>query len=561
MHAHPDLASKRQLGAYYTPAELSDILANYLITSPAEILLEPSFGGGGILASAKNRLKELGCAEPEKQLYGCDIDAYAFQNLRKVVKYKFANQPTRFLEDDFLTITADRFYRSDFDLVIANPPYIGYGQMSQLQRELGKELQQRFGLKGSKASTWYFFLLKSLSFLNEGGKIAFVLPHALIDSEYSESLRKFLGDKFNHSAAYIFSNKIFADQGTNERVLVLIAEGWSPNASLGHTLQAIHVESFSDFVAKLYTFQEKGNFGKRFLGSKVGRVKGKLSNVDINLINTYMESPYISKLGAHVNVKIGLVAGDAKFFTFSREKAIRLGLYSDKYLSPLMRSLRFHNGLTFTTGQFRDSENNDEQCYLLNYSEDLLDHENYRNYLNSYDFSTISDNKTFNKREVWCQVSDNRIPDFFIPCMSIDGPRLILNTYKANCLNNTHRGFLVGERISVAEKKLISLSMLTNFTQLITEMEAKLYGSDTLKLEPGLYDRLPLFMPDITICDDINDAFKLVSKLMENECFDEAVAIASTYIYGKIFGPILAEELKTSFGQMLEKIRKYRITR
>jgi adenine-specific DNA-methyltransferase len=561
MQAHPNFESKRQLGAYYTPGELSDILSNYLITAPTETLLEPSFGGGGILKSALCRFKELGCSDPERQLYGCDIDSFAFQNLNKVVRNKFAIQTTRFVKKDFLTLTADHFAKSNFDLVIANPPYIGYGQMSHVQRARGKELQQQFALNGSKASTWYFFLLKSLRYLKEGGKIAFVLPYALIDSNYAESLRRFIGNKFSHAAVYIFSNKIFSDQGTNERVLVLVAEGWYPEQNFRHLLQAIQVESFLDFEKKLYMYREKGNFGKRFLGSKIGRVKGRLNNSDINLINTYLEGPYISKLGSHINVRIGLVAGDAKFFTFNGEKADLHDLGDEKYLLPLMRSLRNHNSLSFRKSHFRSSDNNGDHCYLLNYSEDLLRSDKYRRYLESYDFSTISDNKTLSNREIWCQVNDGKIPDFFIPYMSIEGPRLVLNTYKANCLNNIHRGYVVNSGISLAEKKLLSISILTSFTQLVTEMEAKLYGSDTLKLEPGLYERLPLLIPDIKKCDDIIDAFEKIDKLFKNKNFDEVVEAASGYIYEKIFGVSLAKELKISFRSMLEKMKKYRIKR
>lgn len=557
MHAHPDLDSKKQLAAYYTPKELSSILANYIIDSPGTTVLEPSFGGGGIITAALTRLTALGTPDAEKYVFGCDIDNHAFENLPIIIRRKLAMQTNRFVKQDFLTLSADYFSNIKFDCVIANPPYIGYGQMPEGQREIAKALQKEFNLKGSRASTWYFFLLKSLTYLKDDGKIAFVLPHAFLDSDYAKDLRDFIGNKFKTSAAYIFSKRIFAEQGTSERVLVLVAEGWNKHANYQHSLQAVHVESFDDFTSKIYSYRDNRNFGKKYLGSKVGRIKGKLNNLDTSFLNTYLEHPSVSLLSSHVKIRIGLVAGDAPFFTFNNQKIINKSL-KEKFFSPLMRSLRSNLGVSFGKKDFRKSALSAESCYLLEYREDFLATSSYRKYLESYDLEIISNNKTFNKRDIWCQVNDGLIPDFFITYMCIHGPRIVINNHKANCLNNTHRGF-VKYKFTAKKKKLLSLSMLTSFTRLVAEMESKLYGNATLKMEPTMIENLPLFLPFEKNCDDINNVFKKVDSELRKGNFELASEISSIYIYKKIFGKEQANYVQQRFIDMLNNIREYRI--
>ncbi|EFG8200284.1 N-6 DNA methylase, partial [Escherichia coli] len=73
-----DLHERRQLGAYYTPERLSDMLAFWAIRSSADQVLEPSFGGCGFLQSAVKALKDCGSRNPKNSIFGCDIDAVAF---------------------------------------------------------------------------------------------------------------------------------------------------------------------------------------------------------------------------------------------------------------------------------------------------------------------------------------------------------------------------------------------------------------------------------------------------------------------------------------------------
>ena len=70
--------SKKKLGAFYTPNNLCQILADWAITSSEDKVLEPSFGQCGFLDASRLRLEALGSIDPRKNIYGCDIDPNAF---------------------------------------------------------------------------------------------------------------------------------------------------------------------------------------------------------------------------------------------------------------------------------------------------------------------------------------------------------------------------------------------------------------------------------------------------------------------------------------------------
>ena len=133
MNLH-SLPKKKELGAYYTPPELSQVLANWAIQRFDENILEPSFGGCGFFESSIVRLKGLGCKKPEDRLFGVDIDNQAFDILSSKFG-KVINTNNRFILDDFIKVKPTDFSVSLFDVILGNPPYVSMHNMTPEQRK------------------------------------------------------------------------------------------------------------------------------------------------------------------------------------------------------------------------------------------------------------------------------------------------------------------------------------------------------------------------------------------------------------------------------------------
>lgn len=548
MLSHPDENLKRSLAAYYTPPILSTILTNYLIRNENDTILEPSFGGGVFLREAIRKLKDLGNLKPQKNLFGCDIDHHAFDHLPSYVGAKFASSQRRFVLGNFLETDKNSFLVEKFDCILANPPFIGYGKINSSQRKLIAEIADDFGIKGSRyAGLWFYFVLKSLNYLDKGGRVAFVLPHGFIDNNYSSSLKKLIADNFKQHLIISFPNRIFADQGTKERVSILVAEGWGDRTEKSLN-KAVYVENIGELEARLESLRTGQNHVNRHLKCSFGRVDGALTNSDVSFINRTIAQSCVIPLGSIVDVKIGLVTGDAGFFCLNKSTIDALGLNRDEHFIPIIRSMKGDRGLAFTKSDMTSQINQGSDCFLLAYEDDFLNNKNYLDYISSYDSDQLKKNKTFSKRDIWCEVSDNFVPDIFINYMSIRGPRAMLNSFGAQCINNTHRGYFK-KNIALYKKKLICISLLSTFTKTLVELDAKVYGNKMLKMEPGLYSRLAILFPQKIKVRLVNECFKDIDACLRAGLTDRATSLADDLLFTICF-PGEAELVKSRMKEI-----------
>ncbi len=532
MLAHPDKILKRDLGAYYTPEQLCSILSGYGIRLSSDTVLEPCFGGCGLIKHILTRLHELKSEKPVAQICGCDVDSHAFDNLPNIVGRRFGKSGARFVKSDFLSLKDNSFLFKKFDAVIANPPYITYRKMTDGQKNNSIQLKNQLGISGGRyAGTWYYFLLKSFLYLKKGGRLAFVLPYALIDAEYAEGLREFIANNFQRSAVFAFGDRLFLDQGTKERVVVLVAEGWMEDP-ISNRMEAFYVKDLSQFRDKIDDFS-RGIKPTPYLGSDIGNVKGRISNSDTNLLNSLKSHSLCSRLGDFVDLKIGLVAGDIDFFTFNRSK-IKLHGLKEKHFLPMLRSFRNNLGLKFNSNDLKDNILEDGHVFLLDYKNEFLRDKEYIGYLETYDLTKVSKNRTMQRREVWCHVDDGLVPDAFLTYMAINGPRLVVNDCKVNSFNNIHRVYFK-KRTTITYKKLIAISLLTAFTQSVAELEAKQYGSKTLKIEPKIYGDLPIIVPDRFNYHEVSKVFNNIDELLRENEWDRAVELATKFIFSLVF--------------------------
>src|SRR4051794_3824541 len=74
-----DPQRQKSLGAFYTPPELASKLVDWCVRTPADTVLDPSFGGSVFLRLARDRLLALGAvgADVKGLIWGIDRDADA----------------------------------------------------------------------------------------------------------------------------------------------------------------------------------------------------------------------------------------------------------------------------------------------------------------------------------------------------------------------------------------------------------------------------------------------------------------------------------------------------
>ena len=187
--------TRKDLGAWYTPPPLVDLLCERTITAewlrrrPSRLrVVDPACGDGRLLAAVAEHLGRHG---RHADLVGCDIDPVALDAARRTLGDAADLRCVDALTIDWAidgTIdgTIDGATGSGdapFDLVIGNPPF-----RSQMATRTTRGGSSRHG-GGPYADTAAEFLGLAATLAAPGGRIALVLPQSILGSRDAASIR------------------------------------------------------------------------------------------------------------------------------------------------------------------------------------------------------------------------------------------------------------------------------------------------------------------------------------------------------------------------------------
>lgn len=538
---------KRKLGAYYTPYALSQILTDWALRSPQDTFLEPSFGGCGFIEAAKHRFEQLNCHKPSDQIFGCDIDPLAFEYLSE--SFSAPVNLDRFIQGDFLDINIAKQWNRKFSTIVGNPPYVTFQEIDDDTRLELSNRQWPVPDIGGRASLWAYFIAHSISFLENGGRMAWVLPGAFMQADYARGLRNFLSSSFSRIASIVIEDRLFLNEGAEEESVILLCENFNEkpetqNVQLFHTKSTLSLE-------KLISDWDRG---------KVKGVRGWHSTAHIGLSKETLQTLAslrntidVRAFGDFAKVQIGLVTGDNKFFVLS-EKELEYHNLESSDCKRILTKFSGVKGLKFEEVDHRDYIMRGFKGFLID-SRDNLSNPRLMKYLDSYNKTERTTKSTFKKRTVWSQPDDLKIPDAFLTVMNQNGPRIALNPDTLTCTNTLHRVYF-NNSMATKFKKLLAITLLTSFSQLSAELVGRKYGSGVLKHEPRDAEKIQILMPDISH-QTINSYFNKIDKYLRNGELQLASQLADKLLYPKS-GFDNWQDISNIFNIEINKVRNKR---
>ena len=419
---------------------------------------------------------------------------------------------------DFLSLSPSEVPGTPFKAVIGNPPYLRHHWFNGTSRESGRATVGYSGVKlPETASAWAYFLIHALNFLAEGGRLAMLVPEAILQTDYATSVRELLISRFHQVNLIYIQDRLF--EGTDEAVVAVIASGFGKKGSL-------HVEAVEG-IEDLATTINSPECGRvtPHLTTEKGRC---IDSATVGLLGELSNHSDVVRISELADVKIGLVTGANKHFVRSKENLEQLGVPPETWKKLVART-RWLTGLDFTQKELEELVASGERAILVRPE---AKHENTPGVWR-WILEGINDgiHRRFKCaiRDPWYRNALQPAPDAFATCTRMGPPLLVLNRSGSLCTNALHA--LYWRSRDDFLPSAVAIGFLTSAVRVWSELHGRRYGGGVLKMEPGTLSQVP-----VPLAQGVECAFDELNSLLRMGREDDARALADELILKNALG-------------------------
>lgn len=479
------LESQRKLtGSYYTPPTIASFISKWVMESDPKTILEPSCGDGAFFSELNHLAQEQ--EQTNIEAYGVDLDQSVIQALE--TRYKnneFDTLKLKLVHANFLEYSIKEISKgTKFDAVIGNPPFIRYQYLEPEHQALTERIFHEAGLQFTKhTNAWVPFVIQSLRLLNEGGRLAMVIPTELMHVLHANSLRKHLIDSCQ-KIAVVHIEDLFSSEVLQGVVLLLCekktkafkgkAEISFPTASR-YNLYNGHVYDFIKTINYKPSNDLNYKWTEGLLTPEEEAVYKKAKSLkDVKLFSDLAEPD------------VGIVTGANDFFLVPDHTVKEYGL--QKYTKPMFGRSSHVKGMVFSQ---KDMEDNREQGLPVNFLEfPALDKSHFskkvREYIELGEAQELHKRYKCRIRSPWYVVPSIWASEISMLKRAHDLPRLILNEAHAYTTDTAYR---IRTRSDIKADQFV-WCFANSLTALSSELESRHYGGGVIELVPSEIERL-----------------------------------------------------------------------
>ena len=234
---------RKNVGAFYTPESLACLLAQEVLNSlpqntPWEKLriLDPAAGEGGLLLpfahelAAKRQLQETHKTKDEilqdilaRQIYAADISEKALTKLPIPTVHCYSGDALGAYQH---TSVLEHTFKTKFDIILANPPYIGQKGHAEIFDKLRRNPLWKNYVTPKNDLLYYFFYL-TLHLLKPGGLAGFITPPYFSTAAGGKRLRQTLHDQATFLRLINFEEKHIFTEADPHTLVSIFQKGKS----------------------------------------------------------------------------------------------------------------------------------------------------------------------------------------------------------------------------------------------------------------------------------------------------------------------------------------------
>ena len=223
-----DLKKRKNLGQYFTPKSIRELLLSKLPKKENADILDPACGSGEFLLSCEKYFKN-------PNLNGFEIDKNLVAIALKLLKNSKNNSNIKNI--DTLNIDTNN-NKIKYDYVIGNPPYF--------EIKLNEKLKSKHSdiIKG-RLNIFSLFIKIGLESLKDGGYLAYVVPPSMNNGAYFSKLREYIIKNSSLEYLHIIDG---ADNfhSANQKVMLIILKKTNSKKSRKYIFEKNGITIFTE---------------------------------------------------------------------------------------------------------------------------------------------------------------------------------------------------------------------------------------------------------------------------------------------------------------------------
>ena len=465
-------------GQFWTPAWVAEAMAAYVLAGGSEHLFDPAVGEGAFFRAGKREALRLG---RELRLLGTEVDA-------DILRQSASSELTL---DDLAGVELRDFVfnppHNTYEAIVANPPYIRHHRLSLEAKQtlktwssqlLGKALDGRTGLH-------VFFLLRALTLLRDGGRLAFILPADVCEGKSASALWQWITAHYCLNAVITFEPQASPFPGVDTNALVFLIRKAEPRSEF---LWVQMQEAWTDAL-RYWIVDGLPTKTRAGLAVQSRLISEGLQTGFSRVPRVHNES--CPHLGDFCTVMRGIATGDNEFFFLTRPQVQELQI-PEAFLRVAVGRTRDVTTDVLTVDSLQQLEQEGRPTLL--FAPDVRPLNEFplsvQAYLLEGEKRGLPERALISQRKPWYSMEKRRVPPFLFAYLGRRNVRFIRN--EANVLPLT--SFLCvyprqddPETINRVWRLLLHPSVLENLACV-----GKSYGSGAIKVEPRALESLPL---------------------------------------------------------------------
>jgi len=535
--------SRKLRGGYYTPLELAQYLVQWGIREDTERILEPSCGDGNFILAILNHLTNAPTVPPSitaVELIPTELD----KAQTRAAQLGTNGTEIEWLNQDFFEAYSHLKQNGNFDLIVGNPPFIRFQYFDDDSRNLAFSHLRYAGYKPTKlANAWAAFIQLSIELLQDGGRLAMVVPAELLQVKYAHELRERLASQFEHIVIVGFKRLVFPE--IQQEVVLLLAEGKREPSNITSDIHTIELLDGEELLSL------------DNLDDAVAHVPAKHSRAGMKWTSLFLDAPAfaaldeaenapgLTPLGQLAGVDVGIVTGRNRFFILTQTQKDEI--QADAFTTPIIGRTSALKTTNFNKKDFEE--------YIQQYPAFLLDlngvaydafPQAIKDYIKSGEQENVHKGYKCRIRKRWFDVPSIHTPDGFLFRQIHRYPLLVVNEAQTTSTDTIHR-VRVKDRVNI---RLLATVFFNSLTLAWAEVCGRSYGGGVLELEPREAEELPIRY-DKNLAIDMDK----VETLLRQERSDEALDYVDNLILKDSLGfdDFMIGKIRSAWEQLRDR--------